>query len=340
MRAAFAAESLRCPACRRDRTLTLVAAAADEREIREGVLHCRACGAEHPVHRGVGELMRAAPEHVTREAEGLRRFADQMHADGWTRESVRRLPDIQDGYWYVQSTSFHQLLSTIGFMPGQRLLDIGSNTCWATNRFAVHGLEVVALDISLWELQGLWTADYFIEDGTSYFERVLGSMNDMPLASASLDYVYACEVLHHNDVAGLRRTFQEAFRVLRPGGRMLVINETLKTMRDPVGVHLDGVAQFDGHEHAHWAARYRLEAIRAGFATRLLEPLYHPFYREPPATSRPRWTNWRLRAYEELRARPLGRRAYLPYLNHVKGGASFGMVATKPDRAARRLGRR
>ena len=59
-------------------------------------------------------------------------------------------------------------------------------------------------------MQGLYTADYFIEDGTSYFERVLGSMNDMPIASNSLDYVYCCEVLHHNDSDGLRRTFEEA----------------------------------------------------------------------------------------------------------------------------------
>ena len=59
-------------------------------------------------------------------------------------------------------------------------------------------------------MQGLYTSDYFIEDGTSYFERVLGSMYDMPIASDSLDYVFCCEVLHHNDSESLRRTFEEA----------------------------------------------------------------------------------------------------------------------------------
>lgn len=114
-------------------------------------------------------------------------------------------------------------------------------------------------------MQGLHTADYFIEDGTSYFERVLGSMYDMPLASGSVDYVFCCEVLHHNDSETLGRTFREAYRVLRPGGKMFVVNETIKTLRDPVGVHVEAVEQFEDYEHAFWAMRYRWEAIRAGF---------------------------------------------------------------------------
>ena len=111
-----------------------------------------------------------------------------------------------------------------------------------------------------------------------YFERVLGSMDAIPLASSSVDYVYCCEVLHHNDPGGLRRTFAEIFRVLRPGGRLLMVNETLKTLRDPHGVHVEDVEQFEGYEHAHWAWRYRWEATRAGFYTEVIEPHYRPFF--------------------------------------------------------------
>ena len=107
-------------------------------------------------------------------------------------------------------------------------------------------------------------------------------MNDMPIASGSLDYVYACEVLHHNDSAGLRQTFEEAYRILKPGGKLLVVNETLKTLQDPVGVHPKAVAQFEGYEHAHWAAAIPL----GGRTRRLLHPAAGaelPLVLPPPA---------------------------------------------------------
>jgi SAM-dependent methyltransferase/uncharacterized protein YbaR (Trm112 family) len=342
MLASFAPTFLRCPTCGRDRTLTLHAEESDEREVRTGTLTCSACGATFEVLRGTGQLMPNPPEHVAREAAGLGRFADYMRASGWTKESILLLPDHDDGYWYVQGASIRQLLATIPFAPGQSLLDLGSNTCWASNFFARHGLQVIALDISLWEMQGLYTADYFIEDGISYFERVLGSMNDMPIASGSLDYVFACEVLHHNDTEGLRKTFEEAYRVLKPGGRMLVVNETLKTLHDPVGVHAEAVEQFEGYEHAHWASQYRWEAIRSGFSTRVLEPCYHGYFRQPTNGPKPALTDWRARTSYELRSRPLGRKALLSWINHVVGGTAFGMIATKRDgqslpRIAKRL---
>jgi SAM-dependent methyltransferase len=328
-------EQLRCPACRRDHTLRLCVDACDEREVREGSLRCGACLSEFALRRGVVELLHEPPAHIAAEAAGLERFAEQMRGEGWDREVVRRLPDREHGYWYVQARSMYQLLSTVPFLPGQSVVDVGSNTCWAANHFAERGLRPIALDIATTELQGLYTAEYFIDDGEVFFERVLGSMDAIPLACSSVDYVYCCEVLHHNDPAGLRRTFAEAFRVLRPGGRLLMVNETLKTLHDPSGVHVEGVEQYEGYEHANWALRYRWEATRAGFYTDVTEPHYRPFFGDaqpvlPSGTSRLRATGQRLGF--ALRRNGLARRAYLAWLNHVWGGVSMNMIATKPLR--------
>jgi SAM-dependent methyltransferase len=303
--------------------------------VREGSLRCTACTTEFVVRRGVPELLHDPPQHILMEAAGLERFAEHMRAGGWGREMVRRLPDLEHGYWYVQSRSMHQLLTTIPFEAGESVLDIGSNTCWAANHLAERGLRAIALDIATTELQGLYTAEYFIDDGHVFFERVLGSMDAIPLASSSVDYVYCCEVLHHNDAAGLRRTFAEIFRVLRPGGRLLMVNETLKTLSDPSGMHLEGVEQYQGYEHAHWALRYRWEAARAGFFTEVAEPHYRAFFGDADLSLapdiRPIGAASRRLGFA-LRRSGLARRAYLAWLNHVRGGVSLNMVATKPSR--------
>jgi SAM-dependent methyltransferase/uncharacterized protein YbaR (Trm112 family) len=328
-------QELRCPACRRDGVLELHAQAEDAREVREGSLRCEACASEFGVRKGVPELLYDPPPHILAEAAGLERFAEEMRGDGWDRELVRKLPNLENGYWYVQARSMHQLLTTIPFQPGEAILDVGSNTCWAANHFAERGLRAIALDIATVELQGLYTADWFIEDGHVFFERVLGSMDAIPLASGSVDYVYCCQVLHHNDRAGLRRTFAEIFRILRPGGRLLMVNETLKTLRDPHGVHDEGVREYEGYEHAHWSMRYRWEATRAGMLTEIAEPHYRSFFGDaelsiPPGT--PRLKALALRAGFGMRSSGVARRLYLAWLNHVWGGVSMNMIATKPVR--------
>jgi SAM-dependent methyltransferase len=328
-------EQLRCPACRSDHALRLCVQELDTREVREGLLRCSACAREFAVRRGVPELLHDPQDHILTEAAGLERFAEHMRLVGWDRELVRRLPDVEHGYWYVQARSMHQLLTTVPFRPGQTVLDVGSNTCWASNHFAERGLRAIALDIATTELQGLYTAEYFLEDNHVFFERILGSMDAIPLGSSSIDYVYCCEVLHHNDPAGLRRTLQEIFRVLRPGGRLLMVNETLRTLRDPSGMHLDGVAQYEGYEHANPAYRYRWEATRAGFFTDVTEPHYRPFFGDaelalPPNT--PPLRAAAARAGFALRRFGLARRAYLWWLNNIWGGVSMNMIATKPAR--------
>ena len=222
--------------------------------------------------------------------------------------------------------------------PGRRVLDVGSNTCWAANHFAERGLRAIALDIATVELQGLYTADWFIEDGQVFFERVLGSMDAIPLASSSVDYVYCCEVLHHNDRDGLRRTFAEIFRVLRPGGRLLMVNETLKTLRDPARRARRGRRAVRGLR----ARPLGLPLPLGGDARRLL----HRGHRAalPAVLRRRRASRGRTRRIAPAALRAPARRSrcgaialarrVLPGLARTTcwGGVSMNMIATKPRR--------
>lgn len=101
-------------------------------------------------------------------------------------------------------------------------------------------------------------------------------------------------------------------------------------------MHDEGVEQFEGYEHAHWAARYRWEATRAGFLTEITEPHYRPFFGDAQLVAagagRSKTRSLLARLAFALRAIPLVRRLYLAWLNHVWGGVSLNMIATKPRR--------
>jgi SAM-dependent methyltransferase len=330
-------ELLRCPRCRTPRSFALSRAERDAREVRAGTLTCRACAHSAAVERGVVDLLFDPPEHVRREAAGLERFAEEMRNDGWDRDRIRALPCVEHGYWWSQRLSLERLEKRVAFRPGERLLDLGANNCWAANRFARAGLDVIALDIATAELQGLFTADWFLDDGETYFERVLGTMFDLPLADGVVDHVFACQVLHHNTAEELRHTLAELYRVLRPGGQLHVVNEQLEAplhRRPDPGAE---VAHYEGNEHVYFFHEYFLAARRAGFRVHVVEPadaaLFNAKWELDPAA--PWGPTLRAMALHLARKSRLGRRAALHWLNLVAGGVSLNLRCVKPDRSPR-----
>jgi SAM-dependent methyltransferase len=330
-----ATDVYRCPACHAHPLRLAPGAVRDEREVRTGALTCPSCARTWAIEGGIVELLHDPVEHIVREAAGLDRFAERLRDEGIDREHLLTLPYVQDGYWYTQARSVEQVEADLPFAPGQRLLDVGSNTCWASARFARAGLDVVALDITTTLMQGLATADWWMDDGVPTFERALGSMTDMPFADGSFDVVFCCEVLHHNDRAELARTLREAHRVLRPGGRLIAINETLKTVRDRLGNHAEeiGTAEYEGHEHAYWAHEYLGAARRSGLSVRVLEPAYRPFFGAYGFTA-PADAPSRLVAKQAtrhvLQRIPAARKAYLAWVSTLAPRSSISFVGTKP----------
>jgi SAM-dependent methyltransferase len=223
------------------------------------------------------------------------------------------------------------LLSTVDFEPGQMLLDVGSNTCWASNVFAEHGLEVIALDISAAEMQGLDTADWWFEAHGVYFERVVSTMFDPAIASESLDYVFCCEVLHHNRKAELLRTLDELHRVLKPGGLLIVLSEPLRFPTNLKRDHGDEVAAYEGNENVYFFHEYLLAARRAGFAVEIVEP------RTPVFAGQPLWLtqessalgSTKVLAQQLLRRSRAGRRLLLGYTMLLGPDAPLGMLCRK-----------
>jgi SAM-dependent methyltransferase len=306
---------------------------SDERETRDGWLRCRCCQLERPVHDGVADLMLSSSPEVSAEAKGLERFAQAMRADGWDRTRVLGLPYEPSGYWFVQARTMERLLETVPFAAGQSILDVGANTCWATAIFAGIGLRAVALDISMVEMQGLRTADWWFEDRRTYFERVLAPMSALPFADNSFDWVFCCEALHHNDGRRLTGALREMHRVLRPGGSLLVANEPLRWPTDLKHDHGAEVAQFDGNEHVYFFFQYMWKAWRAGFdRIRITEPAFDVFFSHDPLHLTLEATtlgSLKLAVINIARRQPLARRLRMWWRYLMGPQVSLQMVCTK-----------
>jgi hypothetical protein len=113
----------------------MAARAGDAREVRQAEIACERCGSTFEVAHGVVNLLADVPAFVEREAAGLERFAQEMRASGWDREQILALPENAHGYWTTQRRAIGDVLALAAFEPGQRLLDVGSNTCWASAIF-------------------------------------------------------------------------------------------------------------------------------------------------------------------------------------------------------------
>jgi SAM-dependent methyltransferase/uncharacterized protein YbaR (Trm112 family) len=324
---------LRCPSCGSPDSLKLEATVDDERETREGQLQCRLCQLQRPISAGIVDLLVNPSPEVTAEARGLTRFAQQMAQDGWDRSRVLALPYDDSGYWWIQRRSMERLLEIVPFESGQRILDIGANTCWATATFARIGLRAVALDISTVEMQGLRTGDWWFEDRGTYFDRVLASMSALPFANDSFDWVFCCEVLHHNDRRGMNRALTEIHRVLRPGGSLLVMNEPLRWPTDLKHDHGAEVAQFEGNEHVYFFLEYLWMTWRAGFQSiRITEPAFDAFYSRNPihlTLEASVLGSIKLAAINIARQRAFMRRLYMWWRYLVGSDVSLQMICTK-----------
>ncbi len=106
------------------------------------------------------------------------------------------------------------LLGALEPIAGRRILDIGCGKGRFARALHARGAAVIGLDISPAMLASARGID-----------RVRGSVCRLPFGTASFDGVVAVEVFEHLSPASIDVAFGEIRRVLKPGGRVAIIDK-------------------------------------------------------------------------------------------------------------------
>jgi ubiquinone/menaquinone biosynthesis C-methylase UbiE len=132
-----------------------------------------------------------------------------------------RLYEVFANAWFLgqRGRVFDRLVAASGAAPGERALDIGCGSGYFTQRIApVVAPEgaVVGIDPSQPML------DYAAERAPANCTFQAAGAEQLPFDDASFDLAVSSLAFHHIPTEHRAEAVREAFRVLRPGGRLLI----------------------------------------------------------------------------------------------------------------------
>jgi ubiquinone/menaquinone biosynthesis C-methylase UbiE len=151
---------------------------------------------------------------------------------------------------YLNSFEKSKLIPLLGDIKGKNILDVGAGTGRAAAPLAKMGAEVTALDVSEQMLKEL-------KKKNSKIETVVGDAESLPFPDKSFDAVVAAFlIVHLKDPA---RFFDEAYRVLKDGGMLVISNINQK---EPPEVKTSaGVIKIESYYHRPEKIREILESL-------------------------------------------------------------------------------
>ncbi len=159
---------------------------------------------------------------------------------------------------HVGGPSLTKVLALARPRPGDRCLDVGTGAGHTAAALADTGAEVLGIDPAEGMLAAA-RARYEGRPGLS-FARAYGHATGLP--DASMDVVTARHTLHHH--RDLPATLAEVARVLRPGGRFVLVDEITPDPR--IDAWLDGIerARDATHVRAYGLPEWRAALAEAG----------------------------------------------------------------------------
>lgn len=172
-------------------------------------------------------------------AEHFARFVEQYETvrrdEGWGAETpayYRALPyqDLDGRHkeiWCIRAKSFATLLSSVVHPLVQergrplRVLDLGAGNGWLSYQLARRGHLVAAVDL----LTNTWDGLGAYRQYDAGFAPAQAEFDRLPIDDRQADVVIYNGALHYS--AGYEQTLGEGLRVLKPGGRLVIMDSPI-----------------------------------------------------------------------------------------------------------------
>jgi SAM-dependent methyltransferase len=207
-------------------------------------------------HEGIWHFL--LPERAAYFAPFIEQYETVRRDEGWGSDLAahyRALPYIDlsgrhSDIWRIRAKSFEALISdTIGPLATRRerafkVLDLGSGNGWLSYQLARQGHQVTAVDLLTNKIDGLGAFVHY----DAPFTSVQAEFNRLPVDAGQVDLVIYNGALHYS--TNYQRTLEEGLRVLRPDGRLVVVDSPI--YRDPAS----GATMVQDRQ-AHFASRYK-----------------------------------------------------------------------------------
>ena len=125
------------------------------------------------------------------------------------------------GRTYVPGRSWQALAhGLLRLMPPMIIADMGAGEGTLSQLLARTAKQVIAIDNSPKMVE--YGARIGAENGYANLEYRLGDLEEPPIESATVDVVLFSQALHH--AARPQRAVESALRILKPGGRILILD--------------------------------------------------------------------------------------------------------------------
>jgi ubiquinone/menaquinone biosynthesis C-methylase UbiE len=125
--------------------------------------------------------------------------------------------------WAGQKQNLERISEKAATMRAETVVDVGGGTGASRNVWPAN-CRYVCLDMEMPKLKGFRSK---VPGGFA----VLSDASRMPIATGSVDVVLCMAVVHHLNDAMLDQVFEEAQRVLKVGGRLVLLDPVLNRER-------------------------------------------------------------------------------------------------------------